>query len=230
MSITGTMAQDVSRSPPAGSIGNSSSSSVPSLYAELDVSPSVSAIGLTKQYRRLSLMYHPDRLTHRTDVKALDCQSKKALLEKYQAITAAYKVLSDPKKRTKYDAQHAVNFSSRAQAVREVIDAYSSPKKGSSSPTSSTLSHGDSETTEKTEIVNEWKGGSPQQEIFSDRFYTSRTSGENVLLSNCSLNTKGSSTADGNTEEGKNEEGDDIDDDDEEYDPQDVKVTVFSSV
>lgn len=223
------MSQGVSRSPPAGSFSSSSSSSVPSLYAELDVSPSVSAIDLSKQFRRLSLLYHPDRLTHRTDVKTLDAQSKEALLEKYKAIASAYKVLSDPEKRAKYDAQHAVNFSSRAQAVMDAIYAYSSSKIGPSSPTSSAISLGGSENTEKTAVFSESKDDPPRQEKFSDRFYPSRTSGENVLLEAHSLNTKDSCSADGNAEEGNNEERDDTDDDDE-YNPQEVKVTVFPTI
>lgn len=134
---------------------SSSSSTVPSLYAELDVSPSVSAADLVKQYRKLSLLYHPDRFAHRKESNTESKNPKGALLDKYQAITAAYKILSDPAKRAKYDAQNAVNFRRRAQAVMEAISKYSSSSTDTSSLSTSPSSPVGTRACEKEEKKKE---------------------------------------------------------------------------
>lgn len=95
--------------------------SVPALYAVLGVTPDISATDLARHYKRLSLQYHPDRLAHQTSSGPLAREAQKNLLDKFQAITAAYEILSDPKRRTAYDTQHAVNFRSRVNSLRDAI-------------------------------------------------------------------------------------------------------------
>lgn len=192
----------------------STSTSIPALYAELDVSPSISAVELSKQYKRLSLLYHPDRFAHRTAANGGECDlSNDALLEKYQAITAAYKVLSDPKKRAQYDAQHAVNFGSRAQAVKEVISKYSSTKGASSlSPSSSCVEHPtlDMGKTEDEETKKE----KLQPELLQNRSHNKRMREPSISeLADCLHGRK-------DTNDTENEE----EDEEEEYNPTEVKA------
>ena len=66
-------------------------------YEILGVKKDASADELKKQYRRLSLLYHPDRQAGKSDAE------KKAAEEKFKEISEAYAVLSDQDKRQKYD-------------------------------------------------------------------------------------------------------------------------------
>ena len=66
-------------------------------YEILGVKKDASADELKKQYRRLSLLYHPDRQAGKSDAE------KKAAEEKFKEISEAYAVLSDQDKRRKYD-------------------------------------------------------------------------------------------------------------------------------
>lgn len=63
-------------------------------YAVLGVERHTSADEIKKAYRRLTLQFHPDR--HPDDPRAQ---------ERYRQINQAYDVLSDARKRAKYDAQ-----------------------------------------------------------------------------------------------------------------------------
>lgn len=66
-------------------------------YEILGVKKDASADELKKQYRKLSLQFHPDRQAGKSDAE------KKAAEEKFKEISEAYAVLSDPDKRQKYD-------------------------------------------------------------------------------------------------------------------------------
>lgn len=94
---------------PGGSVGK-----VPPHYACLGVHPSISQSDLARQYKRLSLQLHPDRAAYRSDT-----HNEAAVQQRFQAITAAYAVLSDPQRRAAYDTQHGVNFHSRVSHVQE---------------------------------------------------------------------------------------------------------------
>ena len=61
-------------------------------YATLEVNPSASADEIKKAYRRKSLQTHPDTSKGSTDTTA-----------KFQEVSEAYDVLSDPQKRKDYD-------------------------------------------------------------------------------------------------------------------------------
>ncbi|KAI5798040.1 hypothetical protein DFH27DRAFT_526079 [Peziza echinospora] len=62
-------------------------------YAALQVRPSAQASEIKSSYRKLALLYHPDR-NHGKEEEAN---------RKFQAIQAAYEVLNDPTRRAKYD-------------------------------------------------------------------------------------------------------------------------------
>lgn len=61
-------------------------------YNTLGVQPTATEEELKKAYRKLALLYHPDRN-----------QGDKAAEEKFKEINEAYAVLSDPEKRVRYD-------------------------------------------------------------------------------------------------------------------------------
>ncbi|KAF1313685.1 5-formyltetrahydrofolate cyclo-ligase, partial [Globisporangium splendens] len=64
------------------------------LYEMLGVSASATPAQMKKAYRKLSLKYHPDKQTEET---------REAVKEKFVKVTNAYRVLSDPARREKYD-------------------------------------------------------------------------------------------------------------------------------
>jgi len=63
-------------------------------YDILGVSKDASSGDIKKAYRSLSLLHHPDRNPGNEDAKA-----------KFQEISSAYEILSDPQKRKQYDAE-----------------------------------------------------------------------------------------------------------------------------
>ncbi|KAG1712979.1 hypothetical protein DVH05_000709 [Phytophthora capsici] len=65
------------------------------LYELLGVSSSATSSQMKRAYRKLSLKYHPDKQTEET---------REAMKEEFVKITNAYRVLSDPERREKYDA------------------------------------------------------------------------------------------------------------------------------
>lgn len=65
----------------------------PDLYAELAVDRSASIEDIKRAYRRLALQCHPDK-----------CPGDETAHERFQRISLAYSVLSEPEKRRYYDA------------------------------------------------------------------------------------------------------------------------------
>ena len=63
------------------------------LYDELGVSPNASESELKKAYRKLSVKWHPDK----------NPNNKEEATKKFQEISEAYSILSDPEKRSTYD-------------------------------------------------------------------------------------------------------------------------------
>jgi len=84
--------------------------SFPDYYNVLDVPKSASTEDIRQAYKKESLKTHPDRLFHATT------EERKAATEKFQAVTDAYYVLSDPQRRREYD-QLAASKSSSEQTT-----------------------------------------------------------------------------------------------------------------
>ncbi|KAG5474370.1 hypothetical protein LSCM1_03150 [Leishmania martiniquensis] len=93
-----------------------SEANAPPHYECLGVAPSISAADLARHYKKLSLQLHPDRAAYRKDAS-----NEAQVQARYQRITEAYAVLSDPEKRNAYDTKHGVNFQSRLAHVQSVI-------------------------------------------------------------------------------------------------------------
>lgn len=66
-------------------------------YEVLGVDKSASAAEIKKAYRKVAMMYHPDRQTDKSEAE------KKEAEEKFKEAAEAYSVLSDQEKRQKYD-------------------------------------------------------------------------------------------------------------------------------
>ncbi|KAK7196368.1 DnaJ domain containing protein [Novymonas esmeraldas] len=98
-------------------------SSAPPHYECLGVDPSITAADLARHYKKLSLQLHPDRAAYRSDAAAGD---EAAIQARYQRITEAYGVLSDPERRSAYDTKHGVNFQSRLVRLQAVIGQHNS--------------------------------------------------------------------------------------------------------
>ncbi|GAA5920188.1 hypothetical protein JCM1841_006638 [Sporobolomyces salmonicolor] len=84
---------------------------VPSLYSVLDVPPTATAEDLKKAYRRLSLLYHPDKLASLASSSSFSSSSSSssasdlaAATLRFQQIGFAYSVLKDAARRERYDA------------------------------------------------------------------------------------------------------------------------------
>ncbi|KAJ6630789.1 DnaJ-domain-containing protein [Mycena sp. CBHHK59/15] len=67
------------------------------LYAVLSLTSDVKLDDIKKAYRRLALLYHPDKHATATDTRKADASTK------FQQIGYAYTVLSDEKRRHRYD-------------------------------------------------------------------------------------------------------------------------------
>ncbi|CAJ1029832.1 putative DnaJ domain containing protein [Leishmania shawi] len=93
-----------------------SKASAPPHYECLGVDPSINAVDLARHYKKLSLQLHPDRAAYRNDT-----DNEMHVRARYQRITEAYAVLSDPEKRSAYDARHGVNFRSRLVHLQTAI-------------------------------------------------------------------------------------------------------------
>ncbi|KAK2156942.1 hypothetical protein LSH36_202g11006 [Paralvinella palmiformis] len=69
-------------------------------YKILGINKSASEDEIKKAYRKRALLHHPDRHSSATD------DVKKAEEKKFKEIGEAYSVLSDPKKKARYDSGH----------------------------------------------------------------------------------------------------------------------------
>ncbi|CCW62353.1 unnamed protein product [Phytomonas sp. EM1] len=101
-------------------LGMNYSEKIPPYYKCFGVHPSISMQDLSRRYKKLSLELHPDRATYRANPLS------KEDIERFQLITEAYKVLSDPQTRTAYDTRHGVNFHARLSALQETIASHNS--------------------------------------------------------------------------------------------------------
>lgn len=69
------------------------------LYSILDVSPGASLEAIKERFRFLAQAYHPDKFA--------SPKHKRQAEERFKRINEAYRILSDPEKRAKYDKNRA---------------------------------------------------------------------------------------------------------------------------
>ena len=74
-------------------------------YDTLEVPETATPAEIKKAYRRLSLIYHPDKNRGNADISG-----------KFQKINEAYEILSDENKRREYDFERKSPFGSGPQA------------------------------------------------------------------------------------------------------------------
>ncbi|WWC86462.1 uncharacterized protein L201_001339 [Kwoniella dendrophila CBS 6074] len=74
-------------------------SSLPQYYTILNVSPKATADEIRQAYKRESLKTHPDRLPGNATP-----QERRRATERFQIVSDAYYVLSDPSRRAEYDS------------------------------------------------------------------------------------------------------------------------------
>lgn len=90
-----------------------------SLYDLLGVSPTASKKEVKSQFYRLSLLYHPDRLTHgksETTPTAAASNLMEENRERYIKINNAYQILSNDQERRRYDLEHGFSGIKRADS------------------------------------------------------------------------------------------------------------------
>ncbi|KAF2864303.1 hypothetical protein K470DRAFT_267171 [Piedraia hortae CBS 480.64] len=83
-------------------------------YADLELPPNSSLDDVKKQYRKLALLYHPDRNAGQEDI----------FVPKFQAIQMAHEVLGDPVIKAKYDADRSRTGGSSWGAARPKGNPY----------------------------------------------------------------------------------------------------------
>jgi DnaJ-class molecular chaperone len=66
-------------------------------YKTLEISKDASVEEIRKNYKRLSMLHHPDKHS------SSDEKTKKAAEEKFKEVSEAYQILSEPEKRNQYD-------------------------------------------------------------------------------------------------------------------------------
>ncbi|KAL5533091.1 hypothetical protein ACEPAF_4867 [Sanghuangporus sanghuang] len=88
------------------------------LYAVLSLDSSATTDSIKKAYRRLALVYHPDKHTNSSEETRADASLK------FQQVGFAYAVLSDEKRRTRYDKTGRTDEGFELQAGEDGWDAY----------------------------------------------------------------------------------------------------------
>jgi hypothetical protein len=82
---------------------------IPDYYEFLEISPQATQETIHRVYRFLAARYHPDH-------------SATGNLDKFTQLTAAYKILSDPKQRAEYNAQRALCPTAAQSPLSSTID------------------------------------------------------------------------------------------------------------
>lgn len=82
-------------------------------YATLQVDPGATPLEIKKAYKKLSLKYHPDKITQTKAETAKD---------QFPQIQFAYSILSDPVKRKRYDTTGLLEETSEDFAWKEYFD------------------------------------------------------------------------------------------------------------
>lgn len=84
-------------------------SEIPDYYELLEISPQASQDTIHRVYRYMAARYHPDI-------------PGTGNLEKFTQLTSAYKVLSDPNRRSEYDAQRATRQPTIRNPMSSTVD------------------------------------------------------------------------------------------------------------
>jgi curved DNA-binding protein CbpA len=82
---------------------------IPDYYELLEVSPQATEETIHRVYRYMAARYHPDNLGTGN-------------LEKFTQLTSAYKVLSEPNRRSEYDAQRATRQPTIRNPMSSTVD------------------------------------------------------------------------------------------------------------
>ena len=77
--------------------------STPSHYEVLGIAWHASSAEIKRAYHMLALKWHPDK-----NIKHKDASAKAVAEEKFKQISAAYRVLSNPRERREYDRERGV--------------------------------------------------------------------------------------------------------------------------
>ena len=84
-------------------------------YVILGIAHDATDAEIHRSYKKLSLLHHPDRHP--------DKAGDETFRATFQAIVEAYRTLSDPESRKKYDSSLGLNFSHRVQEIRNKLAA-----------------------------------------------------------------------------------------------------------
>ena len=82
---------------------------IPDYYELLEISPQATQDTIHRVYRYMAARYHPDNLATGN-------------LEKFTQLTSAYKVLSEPNRRSEYDAQRATRQPTIRNPMSSTVD------------------------------------------------------------------------------------------------------------
>ena len=82
---------------------------IPDYYELLEISPQATKETIHRVYRFMAARYHPDIVATGN-------------LEKFTQITSAYKILSDPNRRSEYDAQRATRHAPIQNPMSSMVD------------------------------------------------------------------------------------------------------------
>lgn len=88
------------------------------LYAVLSLESSATTDAIKKAYRRLALIYHPDKHANSSEETRTDASTK------FQQVGVAYTVLSDEKRRARYDKTGRTDEGFDLQDGEDGWDAY----------------------------------------------------------------------------------------------------------
>ena len=99
------------------------------LYKSLDAPPTSTSDDLKRAYRQAALKYHPDRASISASVS--DAEVVAASTLKFQAVSAAYQILMDEKKRSIYDSTGKIIEDSGIECSEDDYYGNYMPKKAS---------------------------------------------------------------------------------------------------
>lgn len=94
-------------------------------YQVLKVSRKADRSEIKKSYRNLSRRYHPDGNMHRRDILPGSCNNWEEVRDHWERVKLSYEILSDPKRRKRYDRHEALADPGAAMKRAAVNAAFS---------------------------------------------------------------------------------------------------------